>query len=75
MKQAAKLFADWTPEKQAEARLQQAGLTTAQAPANAAPTAQLTEVDALAGVTITSKAVTDIVNNSYFYVTEVLSGS
>ncbi|MGN0662955.1 MAG: FMN-binding protein [Faecalibacterium sp.] len=32
-------------------------------------------MDALAGATITSKAVTDIVNNSYFYVTEVLSGS
>ena len=71
----AKPFADWTPEKQAEARLRQAGLTTAQAPADAASTAQLTEVDALAGATITSKAVTDIVNNSYFYVTEVLSGS
>ena len=29
-------------------------------------------VDALSGATITSTAVTDIVNNSYFYVTEVL---
>ena len=34
--------------------------------------ADLTEVDALSGATITSTAVTNIVNNSYFYVTEVL---
>lgn len=32
----------------------------------------MTQVDALSGATITSTAVTDIVNNSYFYVTEVL---
>ena len=30
-------------------------------------------MDALTGATITSTAVTNIVNNSYFYVTEVLS--
>ena len=34
--------------------------------------ADMTQVDALSGATITSTAVTDIVNNSYFYVTEVL---
>ena len=50
-------FADLSAEEQSKARLAQADLT---------------EVDALSGATITSTAVTNIVNNSYFYVTEVL---
>ena len=65
-------FADWSAEKQAAYRLEQAELTTSGEDAGAA-SADLTEVDALAGATITSTAVTNIVNNSYFYVTEVLS--
>ncbi|OUN39449.1 MULTISPECIES: FMN-binding protein [unclassified Faecalibacterium] len=64
-------FADQTPEQQAAYRMAQAGLTTTQTESGAVG-ANLTEVDALSGATITSAAVTDIVNNSYFYVTEVL---
>lgn len=65
-------FADWSAEKQAAYRLQQAELTTSGDQTGAA-SADLNEVDALAGATITSTAVTNVVNNSYFYVTEVLS--
>ena len=60
-------YADWSAEKQAAYRLAQAELTTGQTSAGAV-SADLTEVDALSGATITSTAV----NNSYFYVTEVL---
>ena len=68
----AKPFADWSAEKQAAYRLEQAELTTSGTCAETS-SADLTEVDALTGATITSTAVTNIVNNSYFYVTEVLS--
>ena len=64
-------YADWSAEKQAAYQLAQAELTTGQTSAGAV-SADLTEVDALSGATITSAAVTNIVNNSYFYVTEVL---
>ena len=64
-------YADWSAEKQAAYQLAQAELTTGQTSAGAV-SADLTEVDALSGATITSTAVTNIVNNSYFYVTEVL---
>ena len=64
-------FADLSAEEQSKARLAQADLTTEQAQTGAVST-DLTEVDALSGATITSTAVTNIVNNSYFYVTEVL---
>ena len=64
-------YADLSAEKQAAYRLAQAELTTGQTSAGAV-SADLTEVDALSGATITSTAVTNIVNNSYFYVTEVL---
>lgn len=64
-------FADWSAEKQAAYRLAEADLTTEKTEASVSG-ADLTGVDALAGATITSTAVTDIVNNSYFYVTEVL---
>ena len=64
-------YADWSAEKQAAYRLAQADLTTEQIQTGAV-SADLTEVDALSGATITSTAVTNIVNNSYFYVTEVL---
>ena len=64
-------YADWSAEKQAAYRLAQAELTTGQTSAGAV-SADLTEVDALSGATITSTAVTNIVNNSCFYVTEVL---
>ncbi len=64
-------YADWSAEKQAAYRLAQAELTTGQTSAGAV-SADLTEVDALSGATITSTAVTNVVNNSYFYVTEVL---
>ena len=65
-------FADLSAEEQSKVRLAQADLTTEQAQTGAV-SADLTEVDALSGATITSTAVTNIVNNSYFYVTEVLS--
>ena len=65
-------FADWSAEKQAAYRLEQAELTTKGEDAGTA-SVEMTEVDALAGATITSTAVTNVVNNSYFYVTEVLS--
>lgn len=68
----AKPFADWSAEKQAAYRLEQAELTTSGTGAET-NSADLTEVDALTGATITSTAVTNVVNNSYFYVTEVLS--
>ncbi len=68
----AKPFADWSVEKQAAYRLEQAELTTSGTGAETS-SADLTEVDALTGATITSTAVTNVVNNSYFYVTEVLS--
>lgn len=68
----AKPFADWSAEKQAAYRLEQAELTTSSTGAETS-SADLTEVDALTGATITSTAVTNVVNNSYFYVTEVLS--
>ena len=68
----AKSFADWSAEKQAAYRLEQAELTTSGTGAETS-SADLTEVDALTGATITSTAVTNVVNNSYFYVTEVLS--
>ena len=64
-------FADLSAEEQSKARLEQASLTTT-GNASGAVSADLTEVDALSGATITSSAVTTIVNNSYFYVTEVL---
>ena len=64
-------YADWSAEKQAAYRLAQADLTTEQTQTGAV-SADLTEVDALSGATITSTAVTNIVNDSYFYVTEVL---
>ena len=64
-------FADLSAEEQSKARLAQADLTTEQAQTGAV-SADLTEVAALSGATITSTAVTNIVNNSYFYVTEVL---
>ena len=64
-------YADWSAEKQAAYQLAQAELTTGQTSAGAV-SADLTEVDALSGSTITSAAVTNVVNNSYFYVTEVL---
>ena len=64
-------YADWSAEKQAAYRLAQTDLTTEQIQTGAV-SADLTEVDALSGATITSTAVTNIVNNSYFYVTEVL---
>lgn len=68
----AKPLADWSAEKQAAYRLEQAELTTSGTGAETS-SADLTEVDALTGATITSTAVTNVVNNSYFYVTEVLS--
>lgn len=68
----AKPFADWSAEKQAAYRLEQAELTTS-GTGTETSSADLTEVDALTGATITSTAVTNVVNNSYFYVTEVLS--
>lgn len=68
----AKPFADWSAEKQAAYRLEQAELTTSGTGAETS-SADLTGVDALTGATITSTAVTNVVNNSYFYVTEVLS--
>ena len=64
-------YADWSAEKQAAYQLAQAELTTGQTSADTV-SADLTEVDALSGATITSAAVTNVVNNSYFYVTEVL---
>lgn len=64
-------YADWSAEKQAEYKLQAAELTTQDSAADTV-SADMTQVDALSGATITSTAVTDIVNNSYFYVTEVL---
>lgn len=64
-------FADLSAEEQSKVRLAQADLTTEQAQTGAV-SADLTGVDALSGATITSTAVTNIVNNSYFYVTEVL---
>ena len=64
-------FADLSAEEQSKVRLEQASLTTTGTAAGAV-SADLTEVDALSGATITSSAVTTIVNNSYFYVTEVL---
>ena len=64
-------FADLSAEEQSKVRLEQASLTTT-GNASGAVSADLTEVDALSGATITSSAVTTIVNNSYFYVTGVL---
>ena len=64
-------FADLSAEEQSKARLEPASLTTT-GNASGAVSADLTEVDALSGATITSSAVTTIVNNSYFYVTGVL---
>ena len=65
----AKPFADWSAEKQAAYRLEQAELTTSGTGAETSTA----DLDALTGATITSTAVTNVVNNSYFYVTEVLS--
>lgn len=65
-------FADLSAEEQAAYRLAEAELSQASSD-TAAVSANFTEVDALSGATITSTAVTDIVNNAYFYVTEVLS--
>lgn len=64
-------FADMSAEQQASYRLADAGLTAEKASA-ATASANFTAVDALSGATITSTAVTDIVNDAYFYVTEVL---
>ena len=64
-------FADLSADEQSKARLAQADLTTEQTQTGAV-SADLPGVDALSGATITSTAVTNIVNNSYFYVTEVL---
>lgn len=65
---------DWSAEDLAQYRMEQAGLATSGSATadTGAVGADLTEVDALSGATITSAAVTDVVNNSYFYVTEVL---
>ena len=64
-------YADWSAEKQSAYRLAEAGLTAGPSDSGAV-SANLTEVDALSGATITSAAVTTVVNDSYFYVTEVL---
>ena len=64
-------YADWSAEKQSSYRLAEAGLTAGPSDSGAV-SADLTEVDALSGATITSAAVTTVVNDSYFYVTEVL---
>ena len=64
-------YADWSAEKQSAYRLAEAGLTAGPSDSGAV-SADLTEVDALSGATITSAAVTTVVNDSYFYVTEVL---
>ena len=64
-------YADWSAEKQSAYRLAEAGLTAGPSDSGAV-SADLTEVDALSGATITSAAVTNVVNDSYFYVTEVL---
>ncbi len=64
-------YADWSAEKQSAYRLAEAGLTAGPSDSGAV-SANLTEVDALSGATITSSAVTTVVNDSYFYVTEVL---
>ena len=64
-------YADWSAEKQSAYRLAEAGLTAGLSDSGAV-SADLTEVDALSGATITSAAVTTVVNDSYFYVTEVL---
>lgn len=68
---------DSSPEAVAQRKLEDAGLsqsaqTDAAQSESGAAGADFTEVDALSGATITSTAVTNIVNNSYFYVTEVL---
>ena len=68
---------DSSPEAVAQRKLEDAGLsqsaqTDAEQSETGAAGADFTEVDALSGATITSTAVTNIVNNSYFYVTEVL---
>ncbi len=69
-------YADYTPEQKAVADLQASGLTTAQQTAAAEQvTAEFTGVDALSGATITSTAVTDIVNSAYFYTTQRLTAS
>ena len=59
----AKPFADWSAEKQAAYRLEQAELTTSGTGADSS-SAALTEVDALTGAPSTSPAVTNVVNNS-----------
>ena len=64
-------YADWSAEKQSAYRLAEAGLTAGPSDSGAV-SADLTEVDALSGATITSAAVTTVVNDSYFYVTDVL---
>ena len=64
-------YADWSAEKQSAYRLAEAGLTAGPSDSGAV-SADLTEVDALSGATITSAAVTTVANDSYFYVTEVL---
>ena len=65
-------FADLSAEEQSKERLEQAEPDHYRQTQSGAVSADLTEVDALSGATITSSAVTTIVNNSYFYVTGVL---
>ncbi len=66
-------LSDFSPEEKAEAKLKRANLLTAtneEEPAGEPVT--VTDVDAVSGATISSKAVATTINNSYFFLKEAV---
>lgn len=66
-------LSDLSPEEQAEAKLKRANLlttTSEEVPAGEPVTA--TDVDAVSGATISSKAVATTINNAYFFLKEAV---
>lgn len=63
-------FSDLSPEEQAAAKLEQAGLLEGKEEIHTGETVQATEADAVSGATISSKAVAATINNGYFFLNE-----
>jgi Na+-translocating ferredoxin:NAD+ oxidoreductase RnfG subunit len=66
-------LSDMSPEEQAKVKLEKANLlTTASEEAPAGEPVTVTDVDAVSGATISSKAVATTINNGYFFLKEAI---
>lgn len=63
-------FSDLSPEEQAAAKLEQAGLLDGEEEVSVEETVAATEADAVSGATISSKTVAATINNGYFFLKE-----